>query len=100
MDDSELISTFIKTTEEKSGHQLSVCQIDWDGPHTPQAHWTYINTFPQDTPEETIQRAIQKLLHNPRYFRVCIECLERKPDGWMSGDLCHHCMEQNHGVVF
>lgn len=44
----------------------------------------------------------QRVLETKRYFRVCKDCGERNPVGWMCTDMgvCHECAERNHGIVF
>jgi len=100
MDDAELIKQFIKTSQGKNGVDLLVCQIEWEGPYTPHSHWKKVEQFPTETPEEHIQQGIKKLLQDPEYFLICSDCSERNPVGWMTGDVCHRCAEQNHGIVY
>ena len=100
MEDSELIKRFIRIEGGKSGVKISVCQIHWKGPYTPLSHWKKAKTLSPKASIEEVEQATQKILHNPRYFQVCVDCNERNPVGWMTGNWCHSCSEQNHDIVY
>ncbi len=100
MNDAELREQFIRVEPSERGARILVCTIDWDDPHTPVSTWVEGRIMARDTPAADLDRAIDELLAHRRYFRVCEECGERNPDGWMHTDrICQRCAETNHGVV-
>ena len=75
--------------------QIYVCTIFWTGPHTTEYTWELAVELPEDSSDEEIQASISKLLNRKKYFKVCKECKERKPSGWMhSSNLCWACGEK------
>jgi len=32
--------------------------------------------------------------------RICPECAQRQPNGWMMEEYCQGCGAENHGIVF
>ena len=57
--------------------------------------------LPATATETEVTSATANILDDARYFRVCRECEQRKPAGWMHNDrLCQGCAEAVHGVVY
>ena len=102
MDDNDLIKDFVRRTTTDAGVTIEVKVIGWDGPHTPVSSWMTAAKVKGTPSPEKLQKAILRVLENKRYFRVCRDCGERNPVGWMTGDMgvCHSCAERNHGIVF
>lgn len=98
--DSELLKNFVRVNRTKQEIHILVCVIRWTGPHTSTKTWLGVGTLPSGAPETDVQSAMASMLHNPRFFRVCEECRQRKPAGRMhSTSICHGCAEANHGVI-
>ncbi len=101
MNDQELLSRFIKVETRPKDTQISVCLITWSGPHTPESHWQVVTVLPPDTDTQSIAKASGKILHDKRFFRVCEECQQRNPDGWMHGEsICQGCASKKYGIVY
>ena len=101
MTDSELLREFIRVKKTEKEVQILVHEIRWDEPSTPIHTWEVAKTLPGTASKSTIDREVAGLLEDPCYFRTCFECGERKPVGWMSGDImCQECAQTNHGVVY
>jgi len=101
MNDPELLQKFSRTVPVPNGLALDVCTIHWPHPHEPTTEWRTVETLPQNADEETIAAAQQRLLHNPKFFRICEECQTRKPVGWMHNqNICQGCASANHGAVY
>ena len=100
MTDSKLIKEFITVEKSESGVHLLVRSIDWEG-HTPFSIWEEAISLPTTVSDEDIQSGSVRILDDPAYFRICTECNERKPNGWMHGyKICQSCAERNHGVLY
>ncbi|WP_442485141.1 hypothetical protein [Aeoliella sp. SH292] len=100
MNEEELLRDFVRADSTTDGVAVFVRELWCDGPGTPVHHWTKVETLPTTTSEVTIRATMKALLENERYFRVCPECLERKPDGLMMDSYCQSCGAANHGIVF
>jgi hypothetical protein len=100
MDDHELVQRFIKIEPEAESINVLVCKIVWSGPHTPVSKWELAAKLNTNVPSAEIDAQIHKSLNDEKYFRVCKECGERKPCGWMHRkSICQSCAEKNHGIV-
>lgn len=101
MNDEDLIAEFVEVRRAEEGVGLWVREIGWQGPYTPVSSWTLAKTLPATASEDRIETEVRRLLTRKRYFRVCEECGERNPIGWMlDTKICQSCAERNHGVVF
>ncbi len=101
MTDRELRKEFIRIEKTQNEVQILVHEIRWDGPHTPIHTWVIAKSLPDTASEVEIGKATAGILEDPRYFRVCDECGERKPFGWMlDQSICQECAQTNHGVVY
>ena len=99
--DQKLISDFIRIDRSESSVKILVREIHWEGPHTPKSSWTVVATLDPNVNQGKINREIDDLLKNKKFFSVCAECDEKKPNGWMcDNDICQSCAEKNHDVVF
>jgi hypothetical protein len=119
----EIKRDFIRLRANEDGLYLEVRQIEWEGPHTPQAHWVFVKHFgeaPQEnehgslhslcvtirpegkvTPWAEVEKAVNKLLSNRRYFNVCGRYRNLNPITWMHDDFaCQRCTETNLGIVY
>lgn len=83
----------------EDGMEVLVCNIDWDGPHTPVDNWIKVADLPTDADPARILKEIRRALKLKTYFKVCKVCEEKNPVGWMNGYVCHSCLEKS-GVVF
>ena len=101
MDDQQLIDEFIRTTPSESGVLIEFKVIQWTSSYESETHWIpAARVGGSPTPEELQQRVLKVLL-DKKYFRVCGECGERNPMGWMHDNkICQSCAERNHGVVY
>ncbi|MEZ4647516.1 MAG: hypothetical protein R3E97_01805 [Candidatus Eisenbacteria bacterium] len=99
MTDEELIARFIQVRRSEDEVLLLVQTIQWHGPHTPVSECVVAKTLPPGTSDVQVEKAVSRLVTNRKYFRACVECHERNPVGWMSGDSCHGCAERD-GIVF
>jgi len=100
MNDRELHDEFVRIERTDDRVRILVREIHWDGPHTPVSTWANADDLPATATETEASAAAARVLEDARYFRVCGECEQRKPVGWMhNGRICQGCAEQNHGVV-
>lgn len=98
--DPEVMREFLRTLRTPDYLLIEVLTITWEGAHTPISTWKPGVTRPATTPENKVQQAQQRLLNTRRWFKVCQECGERQPNGWMhDSKMCQGCAEK-HGVVF
>lgn len=101
MNDKELMDEFTDVRSGANGIALRVLRITWPHPHEPKSQWYTVTTLPIGTSLSDLDNARRDLLANPEHFRVCTECNERNPVGWMNDDsICQGCAERNHGVVY
>lgn len=101
MTDDELKCKFIRVTREPGKTQIDACVIEWPEPHTPTHHWTSATELTPSASEQDIATAIDAVLRDKRFFRVCKRCGVRNPDGWMhSRTICQSCAERHLGVVY
>lgn len=100
MNDRELLDEFVRIEWTDDRVRIFVREIHWDGPHTPVSTWVDAGDLPATATETEASAAAARVLEDARYFRVCRECEQRKPVGWMhNGRICQGCAEVNHGVV-
>ncbi len=100
MNDTELLKEFIRIEKTQNEVQILVREIRWEGPHTPIPTWAIAQTLPAPASESEIENAAARILEDHRFFRVCLECGERKPLGWMQSDrICQGCAVANQGIV-
>lgn len=100
MTDEQLLREFVKVESTDDAIVISIMQISWDGPHTPVSKWKKVRSLPATATEATIQHSLRQILEDQRYFRICPECSQRNPNGWMMAEYCQSCGERNHGIVF
>ncbi len=101
MNDRELRKEFIRIERSEEKVEIFVREIRWEGPHTPIHAWAVGKSLPDTASEAEIEEATASILEDHRFFRVCLECGERKPLGWMLNEsLCQECVQANHGVVY
>ena len=100
MNDRELRKEFIRIEKAQNEVQILVHEIQWQGPDTPIHTWALGKSLPATASESDIENATVSILRDPRYFRTCAECGERKPLGWMQDEsICQGCAVANHGIV-
>ncbi len=101
MNDRELLQEFLKVDRTESGIRILVRRIRWNGPAEPVSTWVVgQDLHPAATKAET-EAAARGILEDDHYFRVCRECGERNPLGWMHDEaICQGCASDNHGVVY
>lgn len=101
MKDENLIREFIRVSSSPDGILFEVRRIGWEGSHTPRSTWVSAALLPVGSSESDIDGQCRTLLQQPEHFRVCVECSERNPGGWMHDDrICQACAERNYGVVY
>lgn len=101
MNDTEIISRFIKVEQEDTELKILVHSISWPHPHEPKSNWPVATMFPMKSSTKEIESKILEVLQDKRYFQICQECQQRKPCGWMHTDgVRQSCAERNHGIVY
>ena len=101
MDDEQLIDEFIRTTTSEAGVLIEVRVIHWTSPYESETVWVPAGRVGGNPPSENLQERVLQVLGDEKYFRICVECNERNPVGWMHDDkVCQTCAERNHGVVY
>ena len=102
MNDADLIAQFIRTIPSADGGTvIEVCTISWPHPHEPMSTWVVAAELPAGASQDELDRTVRRLLRDRKYFKVCQECGERKPDGWMhDARICQACAEKHHGVCY
>jgi hypothetical protein len=99
--DQELIAQFVRVREyDPDVIVIFVGRIVWASSHEADIDWVPLIALPIDTPPAKVQKQAVSVLLRKRYFAVCQECSERKPQGWMhTGTQCQSCAEK-HGAVY
>jgi hypothetical protein len=101
MNDLELRKQFLRIERGGGGVRLLVCEIHWDGPGNPVSAWVVGQHLPGTATDAEVNTAASRILEDDQYFRVCVECNERNPLGWMDdGQICQGCAVANHGFVY
>ncbi len=101
MNDTELLKEFIRIEKTQNEVQILVHEIRWQGPHSPIHTWAVGKSLPDTASEAEIEEATASILEDHRFFRVCLECGERKPLGWMNDErICQGCAQTHHGIVY
>lgn len=115
---------YIRLRANELGLWLEVCEIGWEGPHTPVSNWIPVKRLGQPpapeekpailtircvehgsdgwivTPQE-LEQEIDKLLANRRYFRTCSHCGELCQKSHMfDKKTCNGCAEKTMGIVY
>ena len=98
--DSDLIDEYFRTETIGKKMVVQTCQPQWDGPYPAEMKWKKVASLPANSTPQEIKQAIRDVLMDNRYFRVCPECRERMPVGYMMEGYCQACGAKNHGVVF
>lgn len=99
--DTEVIASFIKVEQQSSKLRILVCSISWESSHEPTSNWEVAAVLPLKSLPGEIDSKIQEILQDQQYFKVCQECLQRNPCGWMHNhSICQGCAEKNHGVIY
>ena len=99
--DADLIKHCIRTTHYPDKIVIEVEVISWPHPHEPESEWVQVVDLPAGADQADIDKAVIKVLHRRKFFKVCKECGERKPTGLMWEDtICQGCGEKNHGVCY
>ena len=102
MTDADLIAEFIRTIPKADGSiAIEVRVISWPHPHEPESAWVMAAELSPGASQDRIDKAVRKNLQNRKFFRVCQECEERNPVGWMHNTkICQTCAERHHGVCY
>jgi hypothetical protein len=99
--DKELLEEFTEAKVTPEGIALRVRTISWPEPSTPTTRWRTLLRLPKTATPAEIEAARQELLNNPKYFRICTMCKDRKPCGWMHDKtICQSCAETHLGVRY
>lgn len=119
----EIKRNHIRLRANEQGLWLEVEAIDWISSYEPVSSWTPVKQLgAPPAPEEfgehlilpilddspnwvvsphEIEKAIDQLLANRRYFQICGRCRHLHPVGHMHDDFaCQSCAEKNLGVVY
>jgi len=85
-----------------TGVTLAVPRVEWQGPADPVLRSEDQRHVPfGDLLADLVPVHLDEVVRIRRSrFHTCVDCEQDKPPEWMEGDLCHSCMERNHGVVF
>ena len=98
---SDRIKKYIQVNKTKSGVQILVRKIGWDGPTEMISKWEVENYFKIGVSETEIEQAVERIIKNGRFFRLCSDCGEYKPVGLMwENYICQGCAAANHGIIF
>jgi hypothetical protein len=101
MNDHELRGEFFRIKRASSATRILVREIGWRGAHAPASSWVAAARLPEGASEADVEAAVLAILQDPKFFRICTECQERHPLGWMHNErICQRCAERNHGVVY
>ncbi len=101
MTNRELRKEFVRVDRTDKKIHILVREIRWEGPHTPVFTWVIGSSLPDTASEANVEKATAGIIEDGGYFRVCPECNEKKPFGWMlNGSLCQECAQTKHGIVF
>lgn len=79
--DTDIIQEFIRVDLTPTERTISVLDIGWDGPHTPVGTWIVVGRLSRVASTAETEKAVRRVLHSPRWFRLCQTCRQRKPKG-------------------
>lgn len=66
--------------------------IAWNGPHKYETRMAVIKILEGQPSDAAVERAVQEVFENPKYFRVCERCQKLTPDSYMHGSvICMGC---------
>lgn len=101
LNDKKIMEHFTRHEVDLDYTAFEVELIDWPTPHGPVSEWREVKRVPKSLSEERIEIERMRLLQDQKYFRVCQECFNRNPVGWMHSDaVCQGCAQENHGVIY
>ena len=96
----ELEKEFIEVQHQDGVIQIYVKTIHWPEPHTPATYLEKVKTLRPNKTKRQLERSINSVLKNTKYFRTCDVCKELNPSGWTESTvLCSSCAETVYGIV-
>ena len=96
---SELVTEFISIDSYPGKATFHVAKISWDG-HTPNREWVKHSEVEGELTDTKKDTVISKILSDKKFFKICKECSEVNPVGWMhDSKICQSCAEKQ-GVVY
>lgn len=103
MERQEIIDEHIAIERNAAGITISVIDVEWDG-HTPVERHLPARKLSTDASPEELSKAIDEVLSDKKFFRVCNDCRELNVVGHIielhGKTLCHGCAQMNHGIIF
>jgi hypothetical protein len=80
--------------------EIQVARFKWRGPHERIALWDIYKQLPKDSSDYDIQKVVNRLLKNRKYFRKCNVCSDINHISLMNWDVdvCITCMPDT-GIV-
>jgi hypothetical protein len=99
MTKEELIAEFISIDSLPNKTTFHVGCIVWDG-HTPDIKWKKYSELDGEISDTIKDSQLFEILSDTKFFRVCKECSEMNPVGWMHDKhICQSCAEES-GIVY
>ena len=109
MTDAELIKSYIKI-DQKLYISILVAKIDWIGAHEYEIKWNIVAKKRSSTSKEDLDKVVQDILSDHRYFCKCNKCGKKDHADFMvdaeqyenktNQFICHTCLSQYFGVLF
>ena len=99
-DFSVLIRDFFAFREVEDLLVIYIEQLKWVGSHDISASWQPETVLPLNADNNAIKKKIKNILSRKTYFTACLECNRFLPTFHVAGNICHSCLEKNHGYVF
>jgi len=101
MTEAELREHYLRIERKSDRVAVWLCEVEWDGPHTPTERWGVVAEYPVEIPDADLETACAAWLRSTRYFARCTECREYLATGWMHDDeLCQSCAGARYGLVY
>jgi hypothetical protein len=76
MNNHELVREFIKVEKRENETVILVYSVQWESSHEPVLQWKVAKTLGTNSLKSKVDRQVNKILNDKRYFLVCAECGE------------------------
>ncbi len=81
----ELIEEYIKI-ESDTAITISALVVEWPEVYRPESHWELVCMLPLGASEHVINKCIDEVLNDDRYFKTCQKCGELVASGHIGYD--------------
>jgi hypothetical protein len=91
---------YIRIAREDGSIYIEVCDVYWEGPHTPVSEWRRLIKITAPMNISQLDSVIESVLKNDKYFGYCKTCSSHHVNGHMHSKSCCQSCAVNLGVVY